>query len=175
MSWLSGPEPPDNKPPTLTLSVKTPGPVSPNKLANVLSTFRAQKKKIVFTNGVFDILHRGHVDYLRKAKALGDVLVVGLNTDSSVRKIKGPGRPIQNQNDRAVITASLKSVDYVIFFDEPTPDRLIHFVKPDVLVKGADYKLGQIAGAYFVKSYGGKVKRIKLTSGRSTSKILAKL
>ena len=144
-------------------------------MAGELRNLRNQKKKIVFTNGVFDILHRGHVDYLRKAKSLGDILVVGMNTDSSVKKIKGPHRPIQNQNDRAVILASLKSVDFVIFFDESTPDNLIHFVKPDVLVKGADYKLEQIAGADFVKSYGGKVKRIKLTSGRSTSKILAKL
>ncbi len=144
-------------------------------MAGELRNLRNQKKKIVFTNGVFDILHRGHVDYLRKAKSLGDILVVGMNTDSSVKKIKGPHRPIQNQNDRAVILASLKSVDFVIFFDESTPDNLIHFVKPDVLVKGADYKLEQIAGAEFVKSYGGKVKRIKLTSGRSTSKILTKL
>jgi len=155
--------------------VKTPGPISRSKLTGQLRILRSQKKKIVFTNGVFDILHRGHVDYLCKAKSLGDVLVVGMNTDSSVKKIKGPHRPIQNQNDRAVILASLKTVDFVIFFDEPTPDQIIHFVKPDVLVKGADYKLEQIAGADFVKSYGGKVKRIKLTSGRSTSKILAKL
>jgi D-beta-D-heptose 7-phosphate kinase/D-beta-D-heptose 1-phosphate adenosyltransferase len=155
--------------------VKTPAPISKNKLAGLLRNLRNQKKKIVFTNGVFDILHRGHVDYLRKAKSLGDVLVVGMNTDSSVKKIKGPHRPIQNQNDRAVIAASLNSVDYVIFFDEPTPDRIIRFVKPDILVKGADYKLEQIAGADFVKSYGGKVKRIKLSSGRSTSKILTKL
>ncbi len=115
------------------------------------------------------------MDYLRKAKALGDVLIVGMNTDSSVNKIKGPTRPIQNQNDRAVILSSLNFVDYVIFFSEPRPDNLIHFIKPDVLVKGADYKLNEIAGADFVKSYGGKVKRIKLTSGRSTSKILSRL
>ena len=155
--------------------MKTPSPISRSKLAGELRNLRVQKKKIVFTNGVFDILHRGHVDYLRKAKSLGDVLVVGMNTDSSVKKIKDPHHPIQNQNDRAVILASLRSVDYVFFFDEPTPDELIRFVKPDVLVKGADYKLDQIAGAEFVKSYGGKVKRIKLTSGRSTSRILAKL
>jgi D-beta-D-heptose 7-phosphate kinase/D-beta-D-heptose 1-phosphate adenosyltransferase len=155
--------------------VKTPTPVSRKQLVKNLRKLRIQKKKIVFTNGVFDILHRGHVDYLRKAKALGDILVVGMNTDNSVRKIKGPHRPIQNQNDRAVIVGSLKAVDYVILFNEPTPDRLIHFVKPDVLVKGADYKLRQIAGTGFVKSYGGKVKRIKLTPGRSTSKILTRL
>lgn len=152
-----------------------PGPISRNNLSARLRIYRIQKKKIVFTNGVFDILHRGHVDYLRKAKSLGDVLIVGMNTDSSVKKIKGPNRPIQNQNDRAVILASLKSVDYVILFDEPTPDEIIHFVKPDVLGKGADYKLNQIAGADYVKSYGGKVKRIKLILGRSTSKILTKL
>ncbi len=155
--------------------MKTPGPVSRSHLTGRLRTLRNQKKRIVFTNGVFDILHRGHVDYLRKTKGLGDVLVVGMNTDSSVKRLKGPHRPIQSQNDRAVILASLKAVDFVIFFDEPTPDELIRFVKPDVLVKGADYKIGEIAGADFVKSYGGKVKRIKLTSGRSTSKILTKL
>lgn len=155
--------------------MKTPGHISRSKLAGELRILRNQKKIIVFTNGVFDILHRGHVDYLRQAKALGDVLVVGMNTDSSVKKIKGPQRPMQNQNDRAVIAASLKSVDYVILFSEPTPDRLISSVRPDVLVKGADYKLDQIAGADFVKSYGGQVKRIKLTLGRSTSKILTKL
>ncbi len=152
-----------------------PGPVSPKQLAQHLRKFRTQKKKIVFTNGVFDILHRGHIDYLCKAKALGDILIVGMNTDSSVRKIKGPHRPMQNQNDRAVIAASLKAVDYVILFGESTPERLIRFVKPDVLVKGADYKIGQIVGADFVKSYGGMVKRIKLTSGRSTSRILQKM
>jgi len=173
MLWPSGPEPPDKKPPTLTSSVKTPAPVSLNKLANLLRTFRAQKKKIVFTNGVFDILHRGHVDYLLKAKSFGNILIVGINSDSSVRKIKGPRRPIQNQADRATILASLKPVDLVVLFAESTPDKLVEFVRPDILVKGADYRLSGIAGAAFVKAYGGKVRRIKLTPGRSTSKILA--
>ena len=106
---------------------------------------------------------------------MGDILIVGLNTDNSVRKIKGPKRPVQNQSDRAVIISSLKPVDLVVLFDESTPEELIQSVKPDVLVKGADYKTAQIVGADFVRSYGGKVKRIKLTPGRSSSRILKRL
>jgi len=136
---------------------------------------RSSQTKIVFTNGVFDIIHRGHIEYLSKAKAAGDFLIVGVNTDKSVKKIKGPHRPIQNQNDRATIVATLKPVDLVVLFDESTPENLIRFIKPDVLVKGADYKISQIVGADFVKSYGGVVKRIRLTSGRSTSRILRRL
>lgn len=149
--------------------------VSKTHLKKFLPLLRVRRKKVVFTNGVFDIIHRGHVDYLNKAKSLGDILIVGVNTDKSVKRIKGPHRPIQNQNDRAAILSSLKPVDYVILFDEPTPESLIRFVKPDVLVKGADYKLGQIVGAEFVQSYGGRVKRIMLTTGRSTSRLLSKL
>jgi rfaE bifunctional protein nucleotidyltransferase chain/domain len=144
-------------------------------LKRLLPTVRTLKERVVFTNGVFDIIHRGHVDYLNKAKSLGDILIVGINTDKSVKRIKGPHRPIQNQQDRAAILSALKPVDYVVLFDETTPDSLIRFIKPEVLVKGADYKIGQIAGAEFVQSYGGIVKRIRLTSGRSTSKILTKL
>lgn len=140
-----------------------------------LLRIRSSKTKIVFTNGVFDIIHRGHIEYLRMAKAAGDFLIVGVNTDKSVKKIKGPHRPIQNQNDRAAIVASLKPVDLVVLFDETTPENLIRFIKPDVLVKGADYKINQIVGADFVKAYGGRVKRIRLTSGRSTSSILRRL
>jgi len=136
---------------------------------------RSSQTKIVFTNGVFDIIHRGHIEYLSKAKAAGDFLIVGVNTDKSVKKIKGPHRPIQNQNDRATIVATLKPVDLVVLFEESTPENLIRFIKPDVLVKGADYKISQIVGADFVKSYGGVVKRIRLTSGRSTSRILRRL
>ena len=136
---------------------------------------RATRKKIVFTNGVFDILHYGHVDYLAKARRLGDILIVGLNTDSSVRKFKAKGRPIQSEKDRARILAALKPVDYVILFGETTPDRLIRLVMPDVLVKGADYRIAEIVGAAFVKSYGGVVKRIRVIPGRSTSRIVKKL
>ena len=132
-------------------------------------------KKVVFTNGVFDILHRGHVEFLSKAKALGDYLIVGVNTDKSVKQFKGPHRPIQNQNYRATIISLLKPVDVVILFDETTPENLIRFIKPDILVKGTDYKITQIAGADFVNSYGGQVIRIKLTSARSTSNILKRL
>lgn len=136
---------------------------------------RRRKLKIVFTNGVFDILHRGHVEYLAKAKSLGDVLMVGLNSDASVRRLKGKTRPIQNQRDRAAILSALRSVDYVVMFGEDRPDRLIEQVKPDVLVKGADYKLSDIAGAGFVKSYGGSVRRMRLVPGKSTSRLLKEL
>jgi rfaE bifunctional protein nucleotidyltransferase chain/domain len=136
---------------------------------------RRRRLRIVFTNGVFDVLHRGHVEYLAKAKSLGDVLIVGLNSDASVRRLKGKSRPIQSQRDRAAILSALRSVDYVVMFGEDRPDRLIEQVKPDVLVKGADYRLSEIAGAGFVRSYGGKVRRLRLMPGRSTSRLLKKL
>lgn len=132
-------------------------------------------KKVVFTNGVFDLLHRGHIDYLTKAKVFGDVLIVGLNSDASVHRIKGPSRPIQSQADRAAILLALKAVDYVVLFNEDTPEKLISIVRPDVLVKGADYKLSEIVGAKLVQSYGGKVKRVRLTSGRSTTNMIRSL
>lgn len=143
-----------------------------NKISAVLGVYRRRRQKIVFTNGVFDILHLGHVQYLTKAKSLGDVLVVGLNTDASVRRLKGKSRPIQNQRDRAIILAALRMVDHVVLFSEDTPEKLIKLVKPDVLVKGADYKITEIVGADFVRSYGGSVKRIRLTPGRSTTSII---
>lgn len=132
-------------------------------------------RKVVFTNGVFDVLHRGHVDYLAKAAACGDLLVVGLNSDASVRRLKGDDRPIQRQSDRAAILLALQAVDYVVIFGEDTPDKLIRQVKPDVLAKGADYKISEIVGADFVRSYGGKVRRIRLTPGRSSSKIISRI
>jgi len=146
-----------------------------SKLKSTLASLRRAGKTIVFTNGVFDILHYGHIDYLTKAKRLGDILIVGLNTDASVRKFKGKNRPIQNERDRARILDSLKPVDYVVLFSEETPERLIRKVRPDILVKGADYKISEIVGAEFVKSYGGKVKRIPLQKGRSTSGIIKML
>ena len=130
---------------------------------------------MVFTNGVFDVLHRGHVDYLAQAKTFGDVLIVGLNTDTSVRRLKGATRPIQSQSDRAAILLALSAVDYVVMFGETTPDTLIRQVRPDVLAKGADYKIADIVGADFVQSYGGMVKRIRLTAGRSTTAVLKKM
>ncbi|MBU0984638.1 MAG: D-glycero-beta-D-manno-heptose 1-phosphate adenylyltransferase [candidate division Zixibacteria bacterium] len=136
---------------------------------------RRRKQKIVFTNGVFDVLHRGHVSYLAKARSYGDLLVVGLNSDRSVRRLKGPERPLQSQRDRAEILLALKAVDYVVIFGEQTPARLIAQINPDVLVKGADYRIDQIVGAEFVQAHGGVVRRVRLTPGRSSSKLIAKL
>lgn len=141
----------------------------------VTTKARRDGLKIVFTNGVFDILHRGHVEYLAKARSFGDLLIVGLNSDVSVRRIKGPKRPIQPQADRAAILLALRSVDYVVYFGEDTPEKLIAAVRPDTLVKGADYQKHEIVGAKFVQSYGGKVRRVKLRTGRSTTSILNKL
>ncbi len=128
--------------------------------------------KVVFTNGCFDILHRGHVEYLAKAADMGDVLVVGLNTDASVRRLKGEGRPINNEEARALVLASLSFVDAVVLFDEDTPLELIKAVHPDVLVKGADYKPEEIVGYDFVTSYGGTVATVPLVEGYSTTSIV---
>jgi D-glycero-beta-D-manno-heptose 1-phosphate adenylyltransferase len=129
----------------------------------------AAGKTIVFTNGVFDILHRGHVEYLSKAGLLGDLLVVGLNTDESVRRLKGSNRPIQAEEDRAIILGSLKCIDAVVYFNEDTPVELITFLLPNILTKGADYRIGDIAGSEVVLANGGDVLTIDLTEGRSTS------
>jgi len=134
--------------------------------------WRRERRKVVFTNGTFDILHRGHVSYLEKARAAGDILVVGLNSDRSVRSYKGPGRPLNPQADRAFVLAALDCVDFVVIFDEPTPLKLICRVRPAVLVKGADWKLKDIAGAMEVMSWGGSVKRVRLVPGRSTTRLL---
>ncbi|MCX6827079.1 MAG: D-glycero-beta-D-manno-heptose 1-phosphate adenylyltransferase [candidate division Zixibacteria bacterium] len=149
--------------------------ISQPKINSLVENLRRRGKIIVFTNGVFDILHYGHISYLTKAKKLGDILIIGLNSDSSVKKFKEKNRPIQNEKDRARILAALKPVDYVILFSEPTPEKLIKLIKPDILVKGADYKSSEIVGADFVKSYGGTVKRIKIVPGRSSTNIIRKL
>lgn len=137
--------------------------------------WRNQGQKIVFTNGCFDILHLGHVDYLEKAAGLGDRLVIGLNTDDSVSRFKGPERPIQDQNSRARILSSLQFVDMVILFNEDTPLELISSLIPDVLVKGSDYLAENIVGAEVVKKSGGEVKTIDFVSGYSTSRIIEKI
>ncbi|MEN9795932.1 MAG: hypothetical protein RLZZ150_909, partial [Bacteroidota bacterium] len=129
-------------------------------------------KRIVFTNGVFDILHAGHVTYLEKARALGDVLVVGLNTDASVRRLKGPERPINSEDDRACVIAALRAVDHVILFGDDTPIDVITALLPDVLVKGGDYTRDTIVGADEVESHGGTVCTIPLVDGRSTTAII---
>ena len=132
-------------------------------------------KKIVFTNGCFDILHPGHVSYLAEAKSLGDILVVGLDTDSSVKKLKGESRPIQNQDARAKVLSALRSVDYICFFEDGNPEPLIESVVPDVLVKGGDWKPEQIRGSKFVLAGGGEVKSLKFIEGFSSTSILSKI
>lgn len=149
--------------------------ISKAGLNSFAARLRRGKKKVVFTNGVFDIVHAGHVDYLTRAKRLGDILIVGLNTDASVRLNKGPNRPIIPYKFRAKLLVALEAVDFVVPLERKTPDRLIEMIKPDVLVKGADYRVKEIVGADFVRSYGGKVVRMKLTKGLSTSAIIAKL
>jgi D-glycero-beta-D-manno-heptose 1-phosphate adenylyltransferase len=137
--------------------------------------WQSEGLKIVFTNGCFDILHIGHVDYLEKARGLGDKLVLGLNTDASVSRIKGPQRPIVNEESRSRVIAALGFVDAVTFFDEETPKELIEAVKPNILVKGNDYLAENIVGADFVVSNGGEVKTIPLVEGFSTTKIVEKI
>jgi len=146
-----------------------------SRVKALASRLRAKGKRIVFTNGCFDILHAGHVKYLQKARSLGDILILGLNSDRSVRKIKGPSRPIVCQKDRVEVIASLDSVDYVVVFGEATPLRLIKAIRPRVLVKGADWKIRSIAGADFVKSYGGRVVAIPLVKGRSTTGLIRRI
>ncbi len=134
-----------------------------------------QGKKIVFTNGCFDILHVGHVRYLTTAKSFGDVLIVGLNTDDSVKRLKGATRPVNNQADRAEVLLGLKAVDYVIFFGEDTAENLIAELQPDVYVKGGDYTLDTLPEAKIVQAYGGRVELVKLVAGKSTTNIIKTL
>jgi rfaE bifunctional protein nucleotidyltransferase chain/domain len=134
-----------------------------------------QGKTVVFTNGTFDIIHRGHVEYLSRAKRMGDVLIVGLNTDASVRRIKGRSRPINSNRERAVVLAALTPVDYVCFFGENTPRRIIERLRPDVLVKGADWSRENIVGRQTVERYGGVVHTIRLTPNLSTTRIIERV
>ncbi len=146
-----------------------------NTLEHSLRRWRFFSKKIVFTNGCFDILHLGHIDYLSKASDLGDILIIGVNSDASTRRLKGPTRPINNEEQRSVLLASLHFIDVVVVFDDPTPYELIKLIKPDVLVKGSDYNLSNIVGADIVQSYKGQVKTIEFLPGYSTSLIEEKI
>ncbi len=158
-------------------------PLSANKkikslcaLLKILGRLRLHgNKKAVFTNGCFDLLHRGHVEYLRKARSLGDLLIIGLNSDASVRRLKGRGRPVNSQNDRAAVLAGLECVDFIVLFGEDTPLNLIKKIRPDVLVKGADWKKSEIAGSGIVRSRGGKVAAVKYLKGYSTTKLLERI
>lgn len=145
------------------------------ELNHLIDKLQRANKKLVFTNGCFDILHKGHIEYLSKAADLGDLLLIGLNTDASVSRLKGPLRPIQDQESRAYTMAALSFIDYVIYFDEDTPYGLIKKVQPDILVKGADYKAEDIVGFDVVMAKGGKVETIEFVPGYSTSSIEAKI
>ncbi|MCX7927567.1 MAG: D-glycero-beta-D-manno-heptose 1-phosphate adenylyltransferase [Candidatus Omnitrophica bacterium] len=145
------------------------------KLLTIIKNLKKLGKKIVFTNGCFDLLHYGHAKYLEDARRLGDILIVGVNTDTSVKRLKGERRPIIEERYRALLVAALESVDYVVLFKEDTPESLIRSLRPDVLVKGADWQTKDIVGARFVQSYGGKVVRIKLVKGFSTTAIIKKI
>ena len=144
-------------------------------IAGFCEILRKGGQKIVFTNGCFDILHAGHVTYLEAARAQGDVLVLGLNTDESVRHLKGPERPINSELDRARVVGALKAVDYVVLFGEQTAEAVIAEVKPDVYVKGGDYTLDTLPEAKIVQSYGGRVAFIDMVEGRSTTNIINKI
>lgn len=146
-----------------------------NELKIIREQLKSENKKVVFTNGCFDLVHAGHVDYLSKAKEMGDVLIVGLNSDSSVKKIKGPKRPILKESERKFILSNLKPVDYIVIFDEDTPEKLIKELVPDILVKGADWKLENIVGKDVVLGNGGEIKTIKFTSDQSTTKIIEEI
>ncbi len=147
-----------------------------DKLQRLLNLWTFQNKKIVFTNGCFDILHRGHVEYLCHARDLGDKLILGLNTDASVkRQGKSPERPINSEDTRATILAALECVDAIVLFDEDTPLKLIELVQPDVLVKGNDYKAEEIVGYDVVNAKGGQVITIQLVDGFSTTKLIEKM
>ncbi|MEX0775187.1 MAG: D-glycero-beta-D-manno-heptose 1-phosphate adenylyltransferase [Phycisphaeraceae bacterium] len=146
-----------------------------DQLLPELAAYRSQKKHIAFTNGCFDILHAGHVAFLRAARREGDLLVVGLNSDTSIHRIKGPGRPVNHVADRLTVLSELQSVDYIVVFEDDTPMKLIRAVLPDVLVKGADYSKDEVVGGKLVESHGGKVALVDLVEGRSTTNIIRKV
>ena len=143
-----------------------------DEIKTIRKKLKKENLKVVFTNGCFDLIHAGHVDYLSKAKALGDVLIVGLNSDASVNRIKGNKRPILLQNERAFILLNLKPVDYVTIFEEDTPEKLIRELIPDILVKGGDWPVEKIVGKDVVETNGGEVKTIEFINDQSTSKII---
>jgi D-beta-D-heptose 7-phosphate kinase/D-beta-D-heptose 1-phosphate adenosyltransferase len=147
----------------------------PEEARRRLEDWRAAGERIVFTNGIFDLLHGGHVQYLEEARALGDRLVVGLNSDASARRLKGPARPIVSAGERALVVGALRSVDLVLVFDEDTPERLIREVRPQVLVKGGDWAREEIVGREFVESLGGRVLTVPLREGCGTSALVHRI
>lgn len=149
--------------------------IEKENLDNIIKKLKSENKKIVFTNGCFDILHAGHVRYLKESKKFGDILIVGLNSDVSVKKIKGESRPINPEIDRAEVLAGLEAVNYIVLFDETSPVKLLEEIKPDIYTKGADYTVETLPEAKTVLSYGGKIEFIKFLEGRSTTKIIDKI
>ena len=143
-------------------------------IGNVVTTLKAEGKKIVFTNGCFDILHVGHVRYLNEAKALGDILILGLNSDSSVKSLKGSNRPINNESDRAEVLSALEAIDYVVIFDEKTAENIVGEVKPDIYAKGGDYSIDTLPEAKIVAEHGGKTVLLQLVDGKSSTNIINK-
>jgi glycerol-3-phosphate cytidylyltransferase len=146
-----------------------------NEIKNIADQCKAIGKTIVFTNGCFDILHAGHVRYLKAARELGNCLILGLNSDQSVRAIKGPTRPINPQDDRAEVVSALSAIDYVVIFDEPTAEGLVSEIQPHIYVKGGDYNLADLPEAKIVSTYGGKTVLIPEVPGRSSSNIIKKI
>jgi D-beta-D-heptose 7-phosphate kinase/D-beta-D-heptose 1-phosphate adenosyltransferase len=144
-------------------------------LAGLIAAEQDRGKRVVFTNGCFDLLHVGHVKYLQKARTFGDLLVLGLNSDDSIRRLKGPERPLIGQDERAHVLAALDCIDYVIIFDEDTPLRLIEMLRPQVLVKGGDYTREGVVGHDIVESYGGRVELVEFVDGKSTTNIIEKI
>lgn len=144
-------------------------------LARIVHRANASGRRVVFTNGCFDLLHAGHVALLEHAKRQGDLLIVGLNSDRSVRRLKGPGRPVLSQRDRALLLAALQMVDYVTVFNEPTPQRLIERLQPDVLMKGADWGASEIVGSDVIRRKGGRVVRCPILKGHSTTKLIQRI
>lgn len=149
--------------------------VNRNEIAELSKKLKLDGKRIVFTNGCFDILHSGHVFYLQKAKQHGDILILGLNSDASVRRLKGEKRPINSENDRAIVISELKSIDYVVIFEEDTPQEIISLIVPDVLVKGGDYNKEDVVGKETVENNGGEVVIIQFVDGKSTTNIINKI
>ena len=149
--------------------------IEKENLADVLLGLKKNNKKIVFTNGCFDILHLGHAKYLKESSKYGDILIVGVNSDSSVKKLKGETRPINSERDRAELLCELACVDYVIIFNEDTPENLINEIKPDIYTKGADYTLNTLPESQSVIKNGGKVEFIQLVSGKSSTNIIKKI
>lgn len=141
----------------------------------IIDAAKLQGKKVVFTNGCFDILHIGHITYLTEAKRYGDILLVGVNSDNSVKKLKGPTRPINSENDRANLLCALKAVDYTVIFAEDTPEGLIEYLKPNIHVKGGDYKKEDLPETKIVESYGGEVIILNFVEGKSTTSIINKI